>query len=1129
MPEQSAEIIQDDFSSEYIASRTTRAEQLAFDKLLNSVESAETKQEDEAMPTSDVAPQSMPLEEKAQDSKSGSILPSIGRGIPQIPRGIAHGGINAFNEVIDLTKSLSDYMDSKFGTIDITNFEYISPEEIKKGKELKGVGKIPNLEKPDTAIGGMASAISQFLVGFAGAGKLKPFKAISPATKVGQGVKVAAQGAVADFSVFDPHEARLSDLVQSFPTLQNPVTEYLASDPQDSEAEGRFKNTIEGLGLGVLTEGFFKAVKTMRAAAIAKRMQADEVRVDALNAQVRPEIPEDAFKDLGDLPEELATDTRVSTPGQQPPVEPPKPKELLKVKEDGEVFINFARIDEPNDVKALMQEVANQSKAGIDEARRGAYKSFKQMEIGADKVDAWETLKARRTGEPLNAEQSVAVRNLWASSADRLTTMAKKAAETGNEADLFAFRKMMAIHNTIQKEVIAARTETARALASWRIPAGSSAEKFAQIDQVLMENGGTAVARDLAAKVSMLAESGMVQELDKFIEKSAYAKSRDALLEAWINGLLSGPKTHAVNMVSNTSVVFQQMYERKAAAKIAQFLGDSDSVQLGEAMAQYHGMVDGFKDAIRFAGKSFMTGESGFGLGKVELPSVRAISSESFGMANEGLAGRTVDVIGAAINIPTRSLSAADEFFKTIGYRMELNALALRKASQEVNAGKISSDQLKSRIAEIIENPPTEIKLDAIDQATYQTFTNTPGELTKLISKAKGKFPALNMILPFVRTPANIMNYTFMRTPLAPLFKGFRADIAAGGARRDLALARVSTGTTIMMVTADFAMNDMITGKGPSNASERQAMQRQGWQPYSVKVGDRYFAYNRLDPIGLTMGLSADLVEIMANDEFGPEKEKDLEELVIATTMAVANNAMSKTYLSGLSDFMQAMSDPERFGESFFQRLAGSAIPTGVAEIARFDDPYMTEVNSMMDAIRKRTPGLSKDLPARRNLWGEAITYQSGLGVIYDGLSPIYSKKIKPNPIDEAILEHEMNITMPRKKTSFDGVTVDLSKYKGAHSRYVELAGKEIKHPAWNLNSKDLLNEIVSGKHQLSQVYDMRSDGPDGGKYFFVRDIIQQFRDLAKQQLLKEYPEIKDEVDNKKSQKQSLKMPNFGG
>lgn len=1066
---------------------------------------------------------------------AGAVASDIGRGVVDAPGAVVSGVRNAAQEFLDTTADLGDWIDSNL----------LGLEAIPEDERLLKVPELPEGLEPDSVTGSIIKGVTQFLTGFGVAGKA--LKAMKPVGAAGKAAKVMTQGAIADAGFFDPHEGRLSNLIQQYPTLQNPVTEYLAADPTDSNAEGRFKNAVEGLGLGIVADGFIKAVKVVRSAAMAKRASDVTPVID----DARPAIADDAFKMLGDdtstdliqdapavakvnqADEVVTLPTDGGNKGDMLPDNGTAPDDLKPaMPEKPETFINFARIDSPDDVKAVMQQMADRFKGNIDEARRGETRSFKQMELDAQHVNAFETLAKRRQGEPLNAEQSVAARQLWATSADKLSALAKAAASDPSEANLFAFRKMVAVHRTIQNEVIAARTETARALASWRIPAGSGAERFAEIENVLTLHGGTDLSREMAQRISTLADKGMIQEMDAFIEKGAWAKSRDAMLEAWINGLLSGPKTHVVNMLSNTSVIFQQMYERNTAAKIARALGDEQSVQSGEAMAQLYGMLTGLKDAFRYAGKSFVTGDSGFGLGKVEAVSneyPRAISSEALNISSSGFVGRTVDVLGTAINVPTKALGAADEFFKTIGYRMELHALALRQATQEMNAGQITKEAFKDRIAEIIENPPESIRLSAIDQATYQTFTNKPGELAQALSRMKIKAPVLNILIPFVRTPANIMRYTFERTPLAPLMKHYRSDIAAGGARRDIALARMATGTSIMMMTADMAMTGNITGKGPSDNAERSAMTRLGWQPYSVKVGDRYYAYNRLDPLGMTMGLAADMSDILANDEYGEEKEKTMEEASIAVAMSIANNAMSKTYLSGLSGFFEAMTDPERYGESYFQRLASSTIPTISGEVARAQDPYMREANNMLEAMRRKVPGLSDELPPRRNLWGEPIGYQSGLGTSFDVMSPIYSKAEVRSPIDEEILRLEANVTMPNKKTSFDGVTVNLERFPGAYSRFVELAGNEIKHPAWDKGAKDFLNELVTGNHMLSPVYEMRSDGPDGGKSDYINKILNDYRDLAREQLLREYPELKLEVERKKQEKRQMKMPVFTG
>ena len=127
--------------------------------------------------------------------------------------------------------------------------------------------------------------------------------------------------------------------------------------------------------------------------------------------------------------------------------------------------INFSRIDAPEDVKTVIQNMADGYRADIDAARRGV-RTFEQTALSAEQENAWKILAERRTGQPLNAEQSLAARNLWASSGQKLSELAEIAAKTPTEENLFAFRKMLEVHRAVQNEVIAARTETARALGS---------------------------------------------------------------------------------------------------------------------------------------------------------------------------------------------------------------------------------------------------------------------------------------------------------------------------------------------------------------------------------------------------------------------------------------------------------------------------------------------------------------------------------------------------------------------------------------------------------------------------------------------------------------------------------------
>jgi hypothetical protein len=333
----------------------------------------------------------------------------------------------------------------------------------------------------------------------------------------------------------------------------------------------------------------------------------------------------------------------------------------------------------------------------------------------------------------------------------------------------------------------------------------------------------------------------------------------------------------------------------------------------------------------------------------------------------------------------------------------------------------------------------------------------------------------------------------------------------------------MSAGMMLMLAAVDMAMSGVISGSGPSDPQEREALRRAGWQPYSVKVGDRWFAYNRMDPIGSTLGLAAGFAESAINADWESVSSEDFNEAFVGAVASVASNMMSKTYMSGLAEFFEVMADPKRYGENYAAKLAGSTVPALVAETARQVDPYLRDANTMLEGIRRRIPGLSDELPMARDVFGRPISYQSELGTVYDIFSPIYSKKENPEPIDREIIDQGFSISKPGRNQVFTGI--DMGRHAHAYSRFLELSGNELKHPAWGLGAMDLMNQIVSGKHTLSQVYQIRSDGPDGGKEMFLKKLLSNYREIAKQQILEEFPELQREVDLVEAKRRELRMP----
>lgn len=1106
-----------DFGNEYMASREDRMLAAGSDEMIEWVMrnrgGVVTRPVSAGKPDEEAPLEPFPTDKKppAEQSAAGKVMRNVGEMPGAAVAGVESAISNAMGWAID---PLANWLNEHVADLSYTR------------------------EKPQTGAGAVTKSLTEFLAGFIPA--LKGLRAAGMAGKV---VAPLTASVIADFSTRDPHEPRLANLWKELGLPENILTEYLAADPSDSGVEGRFKSALESVLTGGAVEGVVLGARAIRAAKHVGTLEKTEL---AALKERYGELSDETFaKTIGD-PSKPMLETRV----KQPPAAGGKvkkgaaatagmtPEDLIGgrgVVDAGEmeVFINFGRMAGPDDVKAVIAEMAERSKGSIDEARRGVITEREQVKLADDLGMSVTDLLERTRGQAYNAEQIINARKLWQASGEQLLVAAKRAADSNaGPMDQFAFRKMLATHHAIQAEVLGMRAEAGRALQAWKIPAGGNLEKARAIDQMMAAMGGPGASQELARRLAILAEHGDPKALAKFAEKGWGAKGFDAVREIWINGLLSSPTTHIVNTSSNLLVAAQQIYERGVASQIAQLRGVTDSVAPGEAMAMAYGLVTGVKDAFRLASKAFATGETGAALNKVDLPMQKSVSAEAFNIASETGLGRMVDFVGEAARIPSRFLGAEDEFFKTIGYRMELHAQALRSATAKGLKGK----ELAEEMRRIVLDPPEHIRIASADAALYSTFTNAPGAVGQAFMGLREKVPAVTLILPFVRTPVNIARYTFERTPFAPLVGQWRADIAAGGARADLALARMSTGTGIMMVALDWADSGLISGAGPKDAGEREAMIRQGWQPYSIKVGNRWYSYNRTDPLGAMLGFSADVAQMIGQGEVNEDDVDEWQEALAMSITAVSQVAVNKTYLRGVSDFIEVMSDPKRYSEGYVNNLLASFTPMTAlsGSIERAVDPTVREAGTPWEAIQAKIVGLSKNLPPRRNLWGEEVRAESGLGKTYDFFSPVQSRDIKATPIDAEIMRlapvagrDNVDGAAPNrigKRTSFAGVQVNFKQWPEVYDAYVRLAGNDLPHVAWKMGAKDYLNAVVSGGHAMSRVYEMRSDEM---KIKFINETIADYRKQAQQAILSDpqFEKFTEYVRRLQSDKQQSRMP----
>lgn len=801
------------------------------------------------------------------------------------------------------------------------------------------------------------------------------------------------------------------------------------------------------------------------------------------------------------------------------------------------IYLNHARMNSAEDVRQALQAMADLDADAITAKTRGVVSNEQTIKESSREYRDLNDLIGRAPG-PMNAAQATAARRLLASSGEQIVQLAKIAeAPTATAADIFNFRRAMAVHYAIQSEVVAARTETARALQSWAIPMGATKARSQAIADLIAGAGGDKAQFTGAAGIQSLARAvassaGNPTAVNTMARELGRGRFGKAMYQVWINGLLSSPKTHAVNILSNSMTSVYAIPERYMAAGISKaFYGGE--IQTGEAAAQAFGMVKGIRDGFRlvYMGNK-AKGSQGIGdvfdaFVAVEGTQVNAFSADALGLRPEGGFGYGIDMLSKVVNAPGSALNAEDKFFKTIAYRMELQSLAYRQAASEGLDGKDAAE----RITDILLNPPDTLKADALDMAAYQTFTTalSPSARQALggIQKSPLIGPVFRLVVPFVKTPTNILKYTFARTPLAYASSAIRADIAAGGARAAQAHARVAMGSMIMLTVMDMVAEGSVTGAGPlaedmgKTDNLRRTMRGAGAPPpYSIKVGDRWYAYNRLDPIGMLMGMGADMAET-----FGSADEADSEMLAGAGVLAIAQNLASKSYLSGVFDFLGAMdpnnvtSDPGKYISDF----AGSMVPYSsflrntasafdpVARDAKAVvygddlkvDPVATYWQATVDKVKRGIPGLSDTLPPMRDLWGEPISKASGIGWGWDFVSPVASRADDPDPVTKVIIDNRISFSFPDR--SIEGVKLTASEY----DQYTELAGK----PA-----KAYLDDLIK-----SPSFQKLSDGPDGMKAELVKNVVNSFREQARAQMMQRVPELRDRaIETRRENMRSL-------
>ena len=860
--------------------------------------------------------------------------------IIDVPRQILGGFRAAGQATIDLGLSAMDAsgLDVKKGDIELP----------------KKIGSFDISSEPKNIVSGLTKSISQFLL---------PFGAVSKGVRaVGAAGKAAnaVSGAVATFIGFDEHEKRLSSIVEEHPMLSNPITRYLANKDDDSVFQGRLKNAAEGLGVGEIagkvSTALSKGVKYIKTGREAKNVVQESTKTvgdiveNFKSQQVTRAIEQQQLqaRQISNVTTENLTEDSLKQKIQKSGIQ----EDITRATELADEHLSV--------LKDTHQHFLNRIEIGdntvADEMLNGPIKNYIHT--------AFETKKglsevARTLGQSGHSEGIITankisdlISNADVKTKDQFVASIFDLAQNGG--DVRGFTESVA-----NMDKSKATEQAIRSVYSAGLLSGTRTHLHDYI-------GGAVFSASQVPERFLAAISGSIRT------SIFHGRNKDKAVYKETTSLLHGAYSTFSDIIETTFNTLAGRSER---------MQKNNGSYITKAFSD---LKDTFKESRMDFKKQYNHEFS------------QPLNPMNFGKSDDTLTGKALNLAGTYCDTVYGALTVLDPIRTKIAYRGDLMARAHRRANFEGLEGKAYSDRVKEFLSiEAQKGGIDNIKLDNHTANVYKAMSDKSKEYSKsliFMQDAKEssitkksmefieKLPYSWLLVPFKKTATNIASEILDRNLMStvgletlrgiknkiPVIKNiplietnFTRALKNGGADFDIAMGKLGFSSLMQGSVAMSAMrghvetskrdgsygylNTDITGKGPGYSSrEYKPLKNAGWQEQSIKVGDHYYDYSRLDPLASNLFMPARIHELAhrygladladGDDDF----VNDAKNVLKASTIALTETIMDKTYfmraLSTISSLNKASENPKPIQEAF-QNTLMAFVPNIVREV----------------------------------------------------------------------------------------------------------------------------------------------------------------------------------------------------
>jgi hypothetical protein len=540
-----------------------------------------------------------------------------------------------------------------------------------------------------------------------------------------------------------------------------------------------------------------------------------------------------------------------------------------------------------------------------------------------------------------------------------------------------------------------------------------------------------------------------------------------------------------------------------------------------------------------------------------------------------GFMGKGLDAMGYMYSVPFRAMRAADDFIGMTVSRMQLHEEAWHISQNEydkfVAAGMKHEDALAETqrvVASFMDERPASLQASmdkARQQATFTEDFNKETKLNEFYWKTDQIFQStyLKPFLPFSRAITQEFLHTAAATPgMNVISPKFWDAWNAGGKERDLAFTRLALGGMAGYTALQFATDNRLSGSGPSQLQDRQALEALGWQKYSIifrpgeispemmerlkgvtKVtqgqgnldGFTFVSYARYSVFSPILAVGADFADAQ-KFHVGKPDEEEWSKLALAyagSNMEYLKNLPSVQAVGELVDILRTKHEDggekvynflTKIGKQYLDVLytgtpiVGSTNASAIAHIERLNDPLIrsTRVDEMnvpehlrivyeqMNRVKSRMPVYSEGLPAELDSIGRRRYAENNMWEVAANAIPmVQATKGKRDPFMEAMVSIDHGVSRPREV--WDGV-----KLSGPQlNRYKQLYGQEVMiDPSLFVSTAtgapmnlEMAMPMLLKEKEAYEISEGRTFGK-GDAQNFADSVIKKYRRIAKLRMI---------------------------